>query len=62
MVKSSCPETGVVLDPFAGSGATVEACVKHNRQCVAFEINPDYCQLIERRIQRAAAQPSLSLC
>ena len=62
MVKSSCPETGVVLDPFAGSGATVEACVKHNRQCVAFEINPDYCQLIERRIQRAAAQPILSLC
>lgn len=62
MVKSSCPETGVVLDPFAGSGATVEACVKHDRQCVAFEINPDYCQLIERRIQRATAQPSLSLC
>ena len=50
MVKSSCPEMGVVLDPFAGSGTTIEACLKHNRQCIAFEINPDYCSLIRERI------------
>ena len=61
MVKSSCPEMGVVLDPFAGSGTTIEACLKHNRQCVAFEINPDYCSLIRERIGRLTAQPNLGI-
>ena len=61
MVKSSCPEMGVVLDPFAGSGTTIEACLKHDRQCVAFEINPDYCSLIRERIGRLTGQPNLGI-
>ena len=61
MVKSSCPEMGVVLDPFAGSGTTIEACLKHNRRCIAFEINPDYCSLIRERIGRLNGQPKLGL-
>ena len=61
MVKSSCPEMGVVLDPFAGSGTTIAACLKHNRRCVAFEINPDYCGLIRERIGRLTGQPGLGL-
>ena len=61
MVKSSCPEMGVVLDPFAGSGTTIVACLKHHRQCVAFEINPDYCSLIRERIGRLTAQPNLGI-
>ena len=59
MVKSSCPENGLVIDPFSGSGTTIEACLKHNRQCVAFEINADYCSLIQRRIANLIAQPQL---
>ncbi len=61
MVKSSCPESGVVLDPFAGSGTSVEACYKNNRQCIAFEISSYYCQLIRERIARLTAQPTLGL-
>ncbi len=61
MVMSSCPETGVVLDPFAGSGTTIEACLKNNRQCVAFEINADYCSLIRERIERLTRQPRMAL-
>ena len=61
MVKSSCPEGGVVLDPFAGSGTTVEACYKNGRQCIAFEISPYYCQLMRQRIARLAARPGLGL-
>lgn len=52
MVKASCPEKGVVLDPFAGSGTTIEASLKHNRRCFAFEVNADYCHLIRKRIER----------
>jgi len=61
MVKSFCPENGVVLDPFAGSGTTVDACIKHNRQCVAFEINPDYCNLIQERARRRTAQARMAV-
>ncbi len=52
MVKASCPADGVVLDPFAGSGTTVAACVLHQRHYIAFEINPRYCDIIAQRIAR----------
>jgi len=52
MVKASCPENGVVLDPFAGSGTTVAACLLTNRHYIAYEINPAYYKIILRRIER----------
>jgi site-specific DNA-methyltransferase (adenine-specific) len=52
MVKASCPKQGVVLDPFAGSGTTVAACLSNQRHYVAFEINPDYHRTILNRIER----------
>ena len=61
MVKSSCPENGIALDPFAGSGTTIEACVKNNRHCIAFEINPGYCDIIRKRIHKATAQAEMDL-
>ena len=61
MVKSSSPENGVILDPFAGSGTTIEACIKNNRRCIAFEINPSYCNMIDERIQRATMQAEMEL-
>lgn len=53
MVKASCPENGVVLDPFAGSGTTIEACLFNQRGYVAFELNSDYYQIILERIEAA---------
>ena len=61
MVKASCPEGGIVLDPFAGSGTTVEACYKNGRQCIAFEISQSYCELIQQRMARLVSQPSLDI-
>jgi site-specific DNA-methyltransferase (adenine-specific) len=52
MIKSSCPEGGLVLDPFAGSGSTIEACLRQKRHYIGVEINPDYCQMMERRIEK----------
>lgn len=52
MVLASCPKGGVVLDPFAGSGTTVEACVNNERDCIAFEINSEYCDIIKNRVER----------
>lgn len=52
MVKVSCPEDGIVLDPFAGSGTTVAACIKNQRHYITFEINPKYYEMVLRRIER----------
>lgn len=49
-IKSSCPENGVVLDPFAGSGTTLKVALDLGRKAIGIEINQDYQELIERRL------------
>ena len=61
MIKSSCPPGGTVLDPFAGSGTTVEACIKNNRHYVAFEINEKYYATIQKRIEKALLKDQAAL-
>lgn len=52
MIKASCPENGIVLDPFAGTGTTAVACLLNNRRYITYELNPDYYELILSRISR----------
>lgn len=52
MVRASCPENGIVLDPFAGTGTTALACLKNNRKYITYELNPIYYELILNRISR----------
>ena len=56
MIKASCPPDGVVLDLFMGSGTTAVAARRCGRQFVGFELNPDYCAIIEARLQSAEAE------
>ena len=42
----------LVLDPFAGSGTVGVVCEWFNRDFVGIELNPDYCEMAERRIMR----------
>lgn len=62
MVKASCPPGGVVLDLFMGSGTTALAAKRCGRDFVGFELNPDYCAIIEQRLaaltQELAAPPA----
>ncbi|MCX8182539.1 MAG: site-specific DNA-methyltransferase [Candidatus Methanomethyliaceae archaeon] len=39
-----------VLDPFAGSGTTMVACRELGRECVGIEIDPEYAEMIRRRM------------
>lgn len=61
MVRASCPTDGIVLDPFAGSGTTVAACVLNERKYVAFEVNEDYYQTILDRIERIESKRIVSV-
>lgn len=49
-VLAGCPDGGVVLDPFAGSGTTGIVARRNERGFIGIEINPDYCKMARRRI------------
>jgi len=59
MIKASCPPGGVVLDPFMGSGTTAIAAKRLGRQFAGFELNPDYCAIIEARLASPDPEPTI---
>ncbi len=44
-VRSCCPEGGLVLDPFSGSGTTMAVCQKHGRNGVGVDIRESQAEL-----------------
>lgn len=49
-ILAGCPEQGIVLDPFMGSGTTGIVARTFNRNYVGCELNPEYHKMSERRI------------
>jgi DNA modification methylase len=43
-------KNGIVLDPFAGAGTTCIVAKKQNKNYIGFELNKEYCDIAERRI------------
>ena len=58
-IKSSCPEKGLVIDLFLGSGSTMVAAQQCGRTCYGLELDPKYCQVIVNRMQKL--YPSLQI-
>lgn len=52
LVRLVTPPQGLVLEPFAGSGTTVEACLLEGFDCIAIEREADYLPLIVQRLNR----------
>lgn len=64
LIRLITPPGGLVLEPFAGSGTTIEAAILEGFPVVGIEREADYLPLIQARIDRATApgpepEPSL---
>lgn len=53
------PRCGTVVDPFAGSGSTGEACVAEGLSFVGIERDPQYAEIARARISAAFEKCSL---
>jgi DNA modification methylase len=51
-ILSTTKEGDLVLDPFCGSGSTGEVSLKYGRRFVGYEINPNYVELSEMRLNQ----------
>ena len=49
-IKAGCPEGGIVLDPFFGSGTTGLAAQELHRHWVGIELNSEYIEIANRRV------------
>jgi len=59
MIKASCPERGVVLDPFMGSGTTGVVAKKLGRNYVGIELNKEYAKMAKERIEETVYQENI---
>jgi DNA modification methylase len=59
-LKAGCPEGGIALDPFGGSGTTALVARKLGRRSVLIELSPQYAALAARRLSQLSllAEPA----
>ncbi len=49
-INSHCPPTGLVCDPFSGSGSTGQAAMESGRRYVGFDLRQSQCLLSRKRL------------
>ncbi len=49
-INSHCPPGGLVLDPFVGSGSTIQAALEAGRRGIGMDLRQSQCVLSRRRI------------
>jgi len=51
-INAGCPQGGMVLDPFMGSGTTAYVAEQLGRKWIGIEINSEYCEIAKRRLSK----------
>lgn len=52
LVGKSCPPNGTVLDPFMGSGTTLDVCRQEGIRCVGIDREEKYCEIAAKRVSQ----------
>ncbi|AFH22561.1 cytosine methyltransferase [environmental Halophage eHP-30] len=58
-VLAGAPEGGMVCDVFAGSGTTGEVALRANRNATLIEMNPEYVEIMNKRLKPLLEQQKL---
>lgn len=56
LIKTYSNEGDLILDPYLGSGTTAVACLRLQRNFIAFELERNYCKIAEERIRPFTAE------
>ena len=59
-IKLASKENDIVLDPFMGSGSTGVACKELNRNFIGYELQPEYFEIAQKRINNAKEKRKIS--
>jgi site-specific DNA-methyltransferase (adenine-specific) len=49
-ILAGCPEGGIIYDPFAGAGSTLEAGLRARRHVMGSEMSKEFCDIAQKRI------------
>ena len=60
LVTQCTLQNQTVLDCFMGSGTTAIACINTNRNYIGFELDKHYCDIANKRIQKAIQDKAMS--
>lgn len=59
IIRACSREGDTIIDPFVGSGSTLEAAICAGRSAIGFEIRADYVNLAAERLENRLSQPIL---
>jgi site-specific DNA-methyltransferase (adenine-specific) len=59
LIRCFCPKGGLVLDPFMGSGTTAIVAKNYGCNYLGIELNHDYIEIANKRIELETSQPTL---
>lgn len=52
LIRTYTNEGALVLDNCMGSGTTAVACIRSGRDFIGFELDAEYCEIANKRIER----------
>jgi len=61
IIQQFCPEKGIVVDCFCGTGTTIVAAEQLNRRCYGMELEPKYCDVIIARWEKLTGKKAVRI-